>query len=74
MEDLEDQKGVLRRNHQGKDKSLVPDRMLGAGIIGFGGLTAFWVDPENGVGFEITVTPVNILEMLCGDDGNIEIV
>lgn len=32
-----------------------------------------WVDPENGVGFEITVFPVDVLQVFSGDDGDFEV-
>lgn len=76
MEDLESQNGIVRRLRLGKmeDESLVPNGSGIAGIISLGGATLIRVDPKDNIGLEITVTPIDIFQMLGGDDGDFEIV
>lgn len=74
MEDLEIKEGILRGKSQREDEALVPDGSSGAGIVRFGSETAVRVDPEDDVGLEVAVTPAHVLEMLSGNNRNIEIV
>lgn len=53
-----------------KSDPLVPHRFDGGGIVGTGGETVVLVKVQNNVGFQVTVTPVDILQVLGRDDGN----
>lgn len=76
MEDLESQNSIVRRKRLGKmkEESLVPNGSGIAGIISLGGSTLIRVDPKDNIGFEITVVPIDIFEVLGGDYGDFEIV
>lgn len=52
---------------------LVPDRTSRAGFVWFGSKPAVRVDPEDGVRLEFTMFPVNVLEVLSGDDGEVDV-
>lgn len=73
MEDFEVEGGggVVERKRE--EEALVPDGLGGAGVVGFGGEAAVRIDPEDGVGFEVAVTPVDVLQMLGGDDRDFEV-
>lgn len=53
---------------EGKSESLVPNGLSRSGIIGSGREAAFRVNPEDCVGFEVAVAPIDVLEVLSGDD------
>ena len=74
VEDLEREGGVAEGEGEGEDEALVPDGSGGSGVVGFGGLAAVRVDPEDDVGFEVAVPPIDVLEVLGGDDGDVEVV
>lgn len=57
----------------GDEKSLVPDGFCGPGIVGFGGELVIRVDPEDGVRFEVAVLPIDVLQMLAGDDRHFQV-
>lgn len=69
VEDLEGEEGVVERVREREGEAFVPDGFSGSGIVGFGGESAIRVDPEDDVRLEGTVFPVNVLEVLGGDDG-----
>lgn len=73
MEDFEGEEGVVEGQGERDGESLVPDRAGGAGVVGLGGEPAVGVYPEDGVGLEVAVLPVDVLEMLGGDDREVEI-
>lgn len=73
VEDLEVEKGVSDGVREREGETLVPDGGGVAGVVGFGGETAVGVDPEDDVRLEVAVFPVDVLEMLGGDDGEVEI-
>lgn len=74
MEDLDGEQRFLRRQREREDETLVPDGFGRAGIIRFSGETAVGVNPEDDVGLEIAVTPVDVLQVLGGDDGDVDVV
>lgn len=59
---------------QREEEALVPDRSSGAGVVGFSGDAAVRVDPEDGVGFEVAMSPVDVLQVLGGDNSDFEVV
>lgn len=74
VEDLEGEEGVVEGGGEGEGEALVPDGAGGARVVGLGGETAVGVEPEDGVGLEFTeVAPVDILEVLGGDDRQVEV-
>lgn len=73
MEDFEGEEGVVEGEGEGESEALVPDGSGRAGVVGFGGEAAVRVDPEDGVGLEVAVFPVDVLEVLGGDDREVEI-
>lgn len=73
MKNLKSEDGVVGRGVDGDGEVLVPNRPSRSTVVGFGGESAIRVNPEDGVGFEVSIAPVHILEMLCGDDGHIEV-
>jgi len=58
------------RSGERKSNPLVPHRFDGGGIIGAGGERVVLVKIQNNVGFQVTVTPVDILQVLGRDDGD----
>lgn len=73
VEDFEGEERVLERKREGDEKVLVPDGAGGGGVVGLGGETVVRVDPEDGVGFEVALTPVHVLQVLGGDDRDVEV-
>lgn len=73
VEDFEGEEGVLERRAQRESEALVPHGSGGAGVVGFGGEAAIRVDPEHCVGLELAVLPVDVLEVLGGDDREVQI-
>lgn len=73
MEDFEVEGGGGVVERKGEEEALVPDGSGGAGVVGFGGEAAVRIDPEDGVGFEVAVAPVDVLQMLGGDDRDFEV-
>lgn len=71
--DREEEEGFRGRERDGKDEALVPDRAGGAGIIWLGRGAAIGVEVGNDVGLEIAASPVDVLEVLGGDDGYLEV-
>lgn len=74
MEDLKGKERVLRRKREWDYEPLVPYRLGGAGIIRLSGQTTVRINPEDTIRFQITLTPVNVFEMLSRDDSNVEVV
>lgn len=70
MKDLECKNSILRRLWKMEDEPFVPNGSGIAGIIGLCGPTLIRVDPENDIGPEIAVMPIDIFEVLGGDDGD----
>lgn len=68
VEDLESEYSILERHGEGQREPLVPDGPSRSGIIGASREAAFRVDPEDSVGFEVAVPPVDVLDVLGGDD------
>lgn len=73
MEDLEGEDGVVEREGQWEREPLVPDGAGRSGFVRFSGEAAVRVDPEDRVGLEVAVFPVDILEVLGGDDGEFQV-
>lgn len=69
MEDLEGEAGVVEGKGEREGETFVPDGGSVAGVVGFGGETAIGIDPEDDVGLEVAVFPVDVFEVLGGDDG-----
>lgn len=73
MEDFQREGGLLRRSSERQKKALVPNGSGGTGVVGLGGLAAVRVDPKDDVGLEIAVPPINVLQVLSGDDCDIRV-
>lgn len=73
MENIEIEASLVKGSHNGDCKSFVPYRFCGAGVARFGGETPIRVNPEDDVWLEIAVSPVDVFEVLRGDDGELEI-
>ncbi|KAL6953968.1 hypothetical protein U1Q18_030227 [Sarracenia purpurea var. burkii] len=73
VEDFDGEEGIVEGEGEEDDEVLVPSRVSGAGIVGFGGESVIRVNPEDDVGFEVVVAPVHVLEMLHGNDHDVEI-
>lgn len=73
MEDLEGEERLVEREREGEREPLVPDGSGRPGLVRFGGEAAVRVDPEHGVGLEIAVLPVDVLQVLGGDDGELQV-
>lgn len=74
MEDLQVQDRVIQGGRDDwEGESLVPDGAGGAAVVGLGGQLAIGVEPEDGVGLEFAVAPVDVLEMLGRHDRQIQI-
>ena len=73
MEDFEGEKRVSGREGEGDEEAFVPDGSGRPGVVGLGGLAAVRVDPEDGVGLEIALPPIHVLQVLGGDDRDVEI-
>ena len=43
------------------------------GVVGLGGEPAVRVDPEDRIGLELAVLPVHVLQVLGGDDGELQV-
>lgn len=57
-----------------RDRELfVPDGSGRAAVVGLGGEAAIGIDPEDGVGLEVAILPVDVLEVLGVDDGEVEL-
>lgn len=61
-----------RGGGEGEEEPLVPDGGSGTVVVGFGGESTAGIDPEYGVGAEVAGAPVNVLQVLGGDDGYVE--
>ncbi|PON69064.1 hypothetical protein PanWU01x14_090890 [Parasponia andersonii] len=74
VEDLEGEERVVEGCGEREGEALVPDGPGRTGIVGLGGEAAVRVDPEDGVGLEVAaVLPVDVLEVLGGDDREVQI-
>ena len=73
MEDLEREKGVAKRAREWKREPLVPDGPGGARVVRSGCKTVGRIEVDSGVGLEITVAPVHVLQVLGGDYGDFEV-
>lgn len=75
MEDVEgeEKKGFGRGEGDGKREALVPDGASGAGVVGLGGDAAVGIEVGHNVGLEVAVSPIDVLEVLRGDDGDLEV-
>lgn len=73
MEDLEGEERLVEREREGEREPLVPDGSGRSGLVRFGGEAAVRVDPEHGVRLEIAVLPVDVLQVLGGDDCELQV-
>lgn len=62
---------TIREGQRGKH--LVPDGFDTAGVVGLGGGAAVGINIGDDVGLQIAVPPVDVLQMLSGDDCDFEI-
>lgn len=74
MEYLESEDSIVRRLRKMEDEPLVPNGSSIAGIIGLSGSPVVRVNPKDDIGLEIAVMPIDIFQVLGGDDGDLEIV
>lgn len=73
MGDFDGEEGVGDGEIDGESEAFVPDRASGAGVVCFGGESAVRFDPEGDIGFEISLSPVAVVEMFCGENCDVEI-
>jgi len=77
VEDVEGQEdgGIVRGEvgREREDEALVPDWLAPAGVVGAGGGAAGGVEVGDDVGAEVTASPVDVLQVLPGNDGNLQI-
>jgi hypothetical protein len=77
VEDVEgeDERGVVRREvgREREDDALVPGGLAAAGVVGAGGGAAGGVEVGDGVGAEVAAAPVDVLQVLARDDGDLQI-
>lgn len=73
VEDIEgeEEKGIGRG--EGEGEALVPDRAGGAGVVGLAGGAAIGVEVDDDVRLEVAVAPVDVLQVIRGDDGDFEV-
>lgn len=77
VEDVEGQedggivRGEVRRERE--DEALVPGWLAPAGVVGAGGGAAGGVEVGDDVGTEVTASPVDVLQVLPGDDCNLQV-
>lgn len=77
VEDVEGQedggivRGEVRRERE--DEALVPSGLATAGVVGAGGGAAGGVEVGDDVGAEVTASPVDVLQVLPGDDCNLKV-
>lgn len=60
MKNLKSEDGVIGRGVDGDGEVLIPNRPSRSTVVGFGSKSAFRVNPEDGVGFEVPVKPFGI--------------
>lgn len=76
VEDLDGERRIGRRCGGERDREdLVPDRAGGAGVVGSGGEAEVRVvvEGEGGVGLEVAVAPVDVLQVLSRYDRDLEV-
>jgi len=77
VEDVEGQEdgGIVRGEvgREREDEALVPDWLAPAGVVGAGGGAAGGVEVGDDVGAEVTASPVDVLQVLPGNDGDLQI-
>jgi hypothetical protein len=73
VEDLEREKGVAKRAREWKREPLVPDEPGGARVVRSGRETVARIEVDGGVGLQIAVAPVHVLQVLGGDYGDFEV-
>lgn len=56
-----------------EDEALVPGWLAPAAVVGAGGGAAGGVEVHHDVGTEVATAPVDILQVLPGDDGNLQV-
>jgi hypothetical protein len=77
VENVEGQEdgGVVRGEvgRKREDEALVPGWFAPAAVVGAGGGAAGGVEVDHGVGTEVATAPVDILQVLPGDDSNLQV-
>lgn len=73
MKDFESENRIERTESERENELFVPDGSGRPGIVGFGSETTIRIGPEDDVGFEWAGTPVDVFEVLGGDDCDVEI-
>ena len=73
MENFESEDWVVGGTVDGESEPLVPDRTSRSGFVRFCSDPVVRTDPKDDVGLEFSMFPVNILEMLSGDDGDVDV-
>ena len=74
MNDVEIQSGVFDPGGDWNEESLVPAREGVALLVGFGGELEGGIDPSHDVRLQRAVTPVHVLEVFGGGDGQLQLV
>jgi hypothetical protein len=71
----EEEGGVVRREvgREREDQALVPGGFASAGVVGAGGGAAGGVEVGDDVGAELAAAPVDVLQVLARDDGELQI-
>lgn len=67
MENFEGEGRVLERKWERESETFVPDRGSVAGVVRFSGKSTVRIEPEDDVGFEVAVFPVDVFEVFCGE-------
>jgi len=75
--DVDAEDGVLEAGHgrrDGDEELVVPDGVLTVVEVDAGGALGAVVDPEHGVGMEVAVAPVDVLEVGGRTHGDLHLV
>jgi hypothetical protein len=77
VEDIEgkEEGGVMRREvrQEWEDQALVPGGVASVGVIGTGGRAAGGIEVGDDVGAEVAAAPVDVLQVLARDDGELQV-
>lgn len=63
---------MVKGSGKGEEKAFVPDGTGGSGVVRLGGRSTLRVKVGDGIGFQITVPPIHVLQVLCGDDSDLD--
>lgn len=55
-----------------EEKAFVPHGTRGSSVVGLGGRSTLRVQVGDSIGFKITEAPIDVLQVLRGDDGDLD--